>query len=166
MVRTGSPVQIRLVAPKKSYRVCDSSFFRILSNSSYPLSRRSLIARLRAQQVEHVLGKDGVTGSNPVSSSKYSGDPTRGSRFFVHICKQKRGRACTGARSVLQAQQIVGRNAEYPAQANDIVYVRLRSSLLPGCVAIGRYLQLCIHVFLRHRARFSYFFQSFIKTHR
>ena len=23
-----------------------------------------------AQQVEHVLGKDGVTGSNPVSSSK------------------------------------------------------------------------------------------------
>ena len=35
-----------------------------------------------AQEVEHVLGKDGVTGSNPVSSSKKALLST-GSAFFV-----------------------------------------------------------------------------------
>ena len=43
-----------------------------------------------AQQVEHVLGKDGVTGSNPVSSSKKA-LLTTGSAFlelaFVSLCK-------------------------------------------------------------------------------
>lgn len=35
-----------------------------------------------AQQVEHVLGKDEVTGSNPVSSSKKRKSNMFGLRFF------------------------------------------------------------------------------------
>ena len=33
---------------------------------------KHLIVAAMAQQVEHVLGKDEVTGSNPVSSSNYT----------------------------------------------------------------------------------------------
>ena len=35
-----------------------------------------------AQQVEHVLGKDEVTGSNPVSSSKRKKERTQSRSFF------------------------------------------------------------------------------------
>ena len=36
-----------------------------------------------AQSVEHVLGKDGVTGSNPVSSSIMAGTPFGVPAFLV-----------------------------------------------------------------------------------
>ena len=50
------PVQVRSPAPeyRNAYRIFDLRF---------------LLNAAMAQQVEHVLGKDEVTGSNPVSSS-------------------------------------------------------------------------------------------------
>lgn len=41
-----------------------------------------------AQQVEHVLGKDEVTGSSPVSSSKKT--TQCGGFLFISVCHSKR----------------------------------------------------------------------------
>ena len=60
-----------------------------------------------AQQVEHVLGKDEVTGSNPVSSS-IKKETTQVVSFFYAICYLIR----TGDRVRLGFAQQNGRGAQ------------------------------------------------------
>ena len=58
-----------------------------------------------AQQVEHVLGKDGVTGSNPVSSSTKNTLLIIGSVFFCYA--GVRQLCCLGSCSIKKAPLVM-----------------------------------------------------------